>query len=342
MRIAARRPARAARSRSKAPDQVEIAGLGEIADVDRDAPADFDLLPFERGSYPVRLIDARAARRLDRRQRLSERSRRVRRAGGESSTDSPGESTAASTPGARWRAERRSVRTGPLEQLRRPRVRDRAAAACPSGSGSRSAVAASPPPPRRGGGRDARARPRSPSRAIGSSAASSSPRERRHACEQVGVAGEVDAAIGARRAGSRRRRRRAPELVAAAVVNGPRGGDLDRPDPARARRARSSTTLAKAAAADQLPRPRPGRRSAPRYRPGAARRSRGGRDAGVRSRPRRSPRATSGAGSGPWRRMIPSSRGAQDRVGEQPHAADLDQGGRVSDVGDPVVAHLAV
>jgi len=43
---------------SRAPDQVEIPDFGELADVDRDAPARFDLLPFEPGRYAVRLVDA--------------------------------------------------------------------------------------------------------------------------------------------------------------------------------------------------------------------------------------------------------------------------------------------
>ena len=80
---------------SKAPDQVEIPGFGEIADVDRDAPARFDLLPFEPGRYAVRLVDAKqtvgwiVVRPPDERQH------------GESSTESPGSSTTALTPGAR-------------------------------------------------------------------------------------------------------------------------------------------------------------------------------------------------------------------------------------------------
>jgi hypothetical protein len=40
-------------------DQVAIPGFGELEDVDPDAPAHFDLLPFETGSYPVRLVDAK-------------------------------------------------------------------------------------------------------------------------------------------------------------------------------------------------------------------------------------------------------------------------------------------
>ena len=43
---------------STRPDQVEIPRLGELEDVDPDAPAHLDLLPFEIGSYPVRLVEA--------------------------------------------------------------------------------------------------------------------------------------------------------------------------------------------------------------------------------------------------------------------------------------------
>jgi hypothetical protein len=43
---------------SRKPDQVEIPGLGELEDVDPDAPARFDLLLFERGSFPLRLVEA--------------------------------------------------------------------------------------------------------------------------------------------------------------------------------------------------------------------------------------------------------------------------------------------
>lgn len=78
---------------SKVADQVEIPGLGEIEDIDRDAPARFDLLPFEPGSYPVRLVDAQ--RRVGRIVVSAQRER------GGSSTDSPGSSTTASTAGAR-------------------------------------------------------------------------------------------------------------------------------------------------------------------------------------------------------------------------------------------------
>jgi hypothetical protein len=44
---------------SRRADQVEIASLGELRDVDRDLPARFDLLPAEPGSYPIRLVEAR-------------------------------------------------------------------------------------------------------------------------------------------------------------------------------------------------------------------------------------------------------------------------------------------
>ena len=44
---------------SRRADQVEIPRVGELQDVDRFTPADFDLLPFERGSYPIRLVEAK-------------------------------------------------------------------------------------------------------------------------------------------------------------------------------------------------------------------------------------------------------------------------------------------
>ena len=80
-------------------DQVEIPALGELADVDRDAPARFDLLPFETGRYSVRLVDAKqkVGRIVVRaRKRSGQRSDQ----GGDSSSDSPGSSTAARTSGA--------------------------------------------------------------------------------------------------------------------------------------------------------------------------------------------------------------------------------------------------
>ena len=40
-------------------DQVEIDGLGELEEVDPSTPANFDLLPFEPGAHPIRLLDAR-------------------------------------------------------------------------------------------------------------------------------------------------------------------------------------------------------------------------------------------------------------------------------------------
>ena len=39
-------------------DQVEIAGFGELREVDPDTPASFDLLPFGPGSHPIRLLGA--------------------------------------------------------------------------------------------------------------------------------------------------------------------------------------------------------------------------------------------------------------------------------------------
>jgi len=45
--------------RSGTADQVEIPALGQLEDVDPDAPARFDLLPRRTGTFEVRLIDAR-------------------------------------------------------------------------------------------------------------------------------------------------------------------------------------------------------------------------------------------------------------------------------------------
>lgn len=42
--------------RSPRSEQVEIAGLGELEDVDPDAPARFDLLPTQPGDHAVRLL----------------------------------------------------------------------------------------------------------------------------------------------------------------------------------------------------------------------------------------------------------------------------------------------
>jgi hypothetical protein len=42
---------------SEGAGQVEIAALGELADVDAGAPARFDLLPSERGRYRVRMLE---------------------------------------------------------------------------------------------------------------------------------------------------------------------------------------------------------------------------------------------------------------------------------------------
>jgi hypothetical protein len=61
-------------------DQVEVRGLGALGEVDPDTPARFDLLPFERGTYPIRLLDAhRTVGRIEVRPRLSESRRRGRR-----------------------------------------------------------------------------------------------------------------------------------------------------------------------------------------------------------------------------------------------------------------------
>ena len=44
---------------SKKPDQVEIPRLGLIETMDKFAPAKFDLLIVEPGSYPIRLVEAK-------------------------------------------------------------------------------------------------------------------------------------------------------------------------------------------------------------------------------------------------------------------------------------------
>ena len=84
----------ALRVTSKVSDQVEIPALGELEPVDRDAPARFDLLPFEPGRYVVRVVSSGEPAGwivVTRPQKPQE----------ESSTDSPGSSTAARTSGAR-------------------------------------------------------------------------------------------------------------------------------------------------------------------------------------------------------------------------------------------------
>ena len=45
--------------RSGTADQVEIPALGQLENVDPDAPARFDLLPQRPGAFEVRLLDAR-------------------------------------------------------------------------------------------------------------------------------------------------------------------------------------------------------------------------------------------------------------------------------------------
>jgi hypothetical protein len=45
------------RVKSRRADEVEIPALDELADVDPDADAHFDLLLFEADRYPVRLVD---------------------------------------------------------------------------------------------------------------------------------------------------------------------------------------------------------------------------------------------------------------------------------------------
>jgi hypothetical protein len=47
------------RVKSQRADEVEIPALDELADVDPDADAHFDLLLFQKGRYPVRLVEAK-------------------------------------------------------------------------------------------------------------------------------------------------------------------------------------------------------------------------------------------------------------------------------------------
>jgi hypothetical protein len=51
---------------SSTPGQVEIPVLGMLEDVDRFIPARFDLLPFDRGTYEVRLLPQGAPTAADR------------------------------------------------------------------------------------------------------------------------------------------------------------------------------------------------------------------------------------------------------------------------------------
>ena len=48
----------ALRVTSKVALEVEIPSLGEFDEVDRFAPAIFDLLPDDRGTYPVRIVES--------------------------------------------------------------------------------------------------------------------------------------------------------------------------------------------------------------------------------------------------------------------------------------------
>jgi hypothetical protein len=85
---------------SPAAGQVEVGGLGELAYVDPDTPASFDLLPFETGRYPVqyRLLDDD----VDSRHAVGHIVVAGRRGdqGGASPIDSPGDSTTGLTAGA--------------------------------------------------------------------------------------------------------------------------------------------------------------------------------------------------------------------------------------------------
>ena len=84
------------------PDQVEIADLGELEDVDPGAPARFDLLPREPGTYEVRLLgrDRTVGSIEVTSRRTPAKAGRPSEPGDQSDRDSPGSSTTGSTPGA--------------------------------------------------------------------------------------------------------------------------------------------------------------------------------------------------------------------------------------------------
>jgi hypothetical protein len=77
-----------------AADQVEIAALGELEDVDQYTPARFDLLLTDAGRYDVRLVEAdeRVGRIVVRKRRSAQDEAR--------SSESPAESTSGDTSGA--------------------------------------------------------------------------------------------------------------------------------------------------------------------------------------------------------------------------------------------------
>lgn len=74
--------------------QVEIPALGELDDVEPDAPARFDLLPFKAGRYAVNIVESGHA------VGFIVVSARAGGQNDDSSSDSPGSSTAALTSGA--------------------------------------------------------------------------------------------------------------------------------------------------------------------------------------------------------------------------------------------------
>ncbi len=79
---------------SKRPGQIEIPAFGELDNVEAAFPAHFDLLALEAGSFAVRLVGQRTIARIE----VSEADQG--KGEGESSSDEPGSSTAASTSGA--------------------------------------------------------------------------------------------------------------------------------------------------------------------------------------------------------------------------------------------------
>ena len=153
--------------------------------------------------------------------------------------------------------------------------------------------------------------------------------------EQVGVAGEVDAALPSNLEADR---------LGLSPGQRPRWADGG-PGPPRPRRRRPPSVSPGGQLATRSKPPGAATRPAPRgtisgtSRPtGAARAGRGGRGAGGRSARRRVRSATSRAGAAPWRRRC-SDPVAQHRIGEQPDAVELDQDGRVADERQTIPRH---
>ena len=119
----------------KLADQVEIPAFGQLADVDPDFPARFDVLALETGSFPVRLVEARRMIAPHRRQRP-----RLRPEGRSEGRQLQGLARLQHRDRDRRRQLRQLSREAPrglAEELRRPADACRGGSACPSGSGSR-------------------------------------------------------------------------------------------------------------------------------------------------------------------------------------------------------------